>query len=195
MTWIWRTRAHYGLITLGLAGLLGALFVGEVGTPLPRLHPTTAEAALILPSLLAAALTGILARPYLPAETMSPRLVTRYVHGLTLALLLGLLAFYVLCYAIFDDDLLLAGGRNLLGFLGVGMAAVGIFRTLAPAVPILFALFCVVVNDRGGTGPLHWATESPLTAIHLGWAIAWFTLGTTALLTTTHRPARPNSTE
>lgn len=154
-----RSRIALSAVVLGLVAFAGILFVGPLELPIPRLAPGDTELRLLLPALLASAISSVFATPLLTAEAMSPRAVRRTVT-LVAASLLGVLTFVLGVIALLTHDAgFLASARNLLIYVGVGSFAATIGGGLGTVIPVVATILLAVVASEEGTPLLAWVVS------------------------------------
>ena len=160
-----RSRTGVALVALWVVSFAIVQLMGDLVAPLPSVTGARPEIALVLPSVLAAAIAGVAAAPLLAFERMSHHPVASYVAGLA-ALIFLLTTLGLLAGASSRLGLSLASVRCLVAYLGIALILASLTGPSGTAsAPLCALLLCSVTDRYSGPGTAWAVSDSPDLAL------------------------------
>lgn len=176
MTWFVRARHPLAILVVIALATVVSLVLVDVVLPIPQLAgPVTlgVPAALFAPAFSAAAIVAALSESPRPVDEGAARPV-RWLDRLfvTASTVLGAVILTVLG-VLLEESLLVAGARNLVGYVGIGLLARALVgprpAAVAPvAVAVFVGTFGQSVDPALWAWPLHAAGSTASAVVALG---------------------------
>lgn len=165
MRWFLTVRRAWPVLGWASALSLVVLLLGARELPVPSLVGgglLAVPLAFLLPAAQAALVVGVVGEPLRAAERSAVRSVLVLDTALLAALVVTVAGPLVLVGALVDEPLLVAAGRNIVGFCGVGLLTWPIVGGRgAAAAPVLVSVLLAAFAGRHREAVWAWPMHPP----------------------------------